>query len=307
MKIMKTFRSAALVCALVLGASTFPTSANAAIKVKITFTSPTASSIYPGATFTPSATSTSGHTLGNGITATVNDASSLVCTMATDGSFTITFTDYGQCLVTYVDAPTSLTSQGVAHQVLKVAAVTTGGPSFTGFANIGSVVTGAIGTWDGTCSSFQYNWGADGVAVTSLATPNGDGSTDPYTIPSSLLHKHLRLRVTALCTVNGVSVPILRVSPVLLVRTGLRIVTSQPVISGNTTHGNTLTAVTSGWSSGLTLTYQWYRSGTAISSGTHSTYTTTSADTGQHLRVVVSASKLGYHSTQRISKNILIK
>jgi hypothetical protein len=304
---MKPLRSAVIICAVLFGAFAVPTSANAAIKVKITFTSPTASSIYPSATFTPSATSTSGHTLGNGITATINDSSSPVCTMATDGSYTITFTDYGQCLVTYVDAPTSLTSQGVAHQVIKIAAVTTGGPSVTGFANIGSAVTGAIGTWDGSCTSFQYNWVADGVAVTSLATPNEDGSTDPYTIPSSLLHKHLRLRVTALCTVNSVSVPISRVSPVSLVRTGLRIVTSQPAVSGNTTHGNTLTAVTSGWTSGVTLTYQWYRAGTAISSATHNTYTTTLADVGQHLRVVVSASKLGYHSTQRISKNILIK
>lgn len=304
---MKIFRSALVAFAIASGLATLPAGADVAVKVKITFSTPPATSLVVLGSFTPSATSTSGHTLGNGITATINPAASTVCTMATDGTYTVTFTSVGQCLITYVDAPTSLTRQGLAHQVLKIQAVTTGAPTFSGLANVGNTLTGSIGTWDSACTSFTYNWSADGVAVTSNLVPNSDGTIDPYTVPSTLLNKHLRLRVIGSCLINNVPTPISRVSRVSLVRWALRIVTSQPSISGNPVNGHVLTATVTNWTPGVQLSYQWYVAGNAIVGATSQTYTTTLADKGRHIRVQVGASKLGYRSVMRYSKLFLVK
>ena len=64
-------------------------------------------------------------------------------------------------------------------------------------------------------------------------------------------------------------------------------------ISGITTTGNTLTAVTSGIidANGMknaVFSYQWLRSGSAISGATASTYTLVSADAGNTIKVRVS-------------------
>jgi hypothetical protein len=304
---VKVFRVGLVVSALALGFGLLPASADVAVKVKISFTSPPASALVVLGSFTPTATSTSGHTLGNGITASVNDASLGICTMATDGSYTVTFTSVGQCLITYVDAPTALTRQGLAHQALKIQAVTTGGPTISGAANVGNTITGSIGTWDNACTSFTYDWVANGTAVQSNLTPNDDGTTAPYVVPLSLLKKQLRLRVVGSCTINGTSTPVVRVSGVSLVRTAFRIQTSQPSITGSLVHGNQLTATLTNWTPGVTLSYQWFIAGVPIPGAVHSTFTTTLADAGRHIRVLVSASKVGYHSTQRFSKTLLIK
>ncbi len=304
---MRVFRTGLTALAIGVGLVAFPVSADAAVKVKISFSTPPSSALVVLGSFTPTATSSSGHTLGSGITASINSGSAAVCTMATDGSYSVTFTAVGQCLITYVDSPTSLTRQGVAHQVLKIQAVMTGGPTISGAANVGNSISGSIGTWDTACTSFTYSWIASHVDVTGSLTPNSDGTIPSYTIPLSLLNKQLRLRVMGNCLINGASTSIVRVSSVSLVRMAFKIITFQPVITGNSTHGNLLTVTTSGWTSGLTLTYQWFINGTAISGAIHSTYETVSSDAGQHLRVLVGASKLGYRSISRFSKNLLIK
>ena len=304
---MKAFRTTLTALLIGFGIVSIPLSASAAVKVKISFTTPSPTSLVVLGSFTPSATSTSGHTLGTGITASINSGSASVCTMATDGSYAVTFVAVGQCLITYVDSPTSLTLQGVAHQALKIQAVTTGGPTISGYANVGNVITGSIGTWDAACTSFTYDWVANGVADLANQIPASDGTTDPYTVPLSLLNKHLRLRVLATCTINGLSTPIVRVSQVSLVRMAFKITTTQPAITGNTVHGNELTATLTNWTPGVTLNYQWFSAGVAIPGATHSTYTTSGTDAGRHLRVQVTASKTGYRTIMRLSKLVLIK
>jgi hypothetical protein len=304
---MKVVRTTLIALLIGIGVVAAPLEASAAVKVKITISTPPASSLVVLGTFTPTATSTSGHTLGNGITASVNVRYANVCTMATDGSYTITFVAIGQCVITYVDAPTTLTLQGVAHQVLKIQAVTTGGPTFSGYANVGNVLTGSIGTWDPACGSFTYDWVANGIPDLANQTPLSDGTTTPYTVPITLLNKHLRLRVKGICLINGTSVPIVRVSQVSLVRTAFKITTSQPLITGNPVHGNLLTVSLLNWTPGVTLRYQWFIAGVAIPGAINHTYLTAPADVGRHLRVQVTATKTGYRTIMRLSKLLLIK
>jgi len=77
---------------------------------------------------------------------------------------------------------------------------------------------------------------------------------------------------------------------------------STPTISGTTMAGKTLTARAGTWGPGsVDLTYQWYRSGTAISGATGSSYTLTTADIGKVISVKTTGSRATYTNVSRTS------
>lgn len=75
-----------------------------------------------------------------------------------------------------------------------------------------------------------------------------------------------------------------------------------PTMSGKATIGTTLTAKTGTWSPAPTsLTYQWLRSGSAISGATASTYKLVKADVGKTITVRVTAKLDGFATTSKTS------
>lgn len=73
-------------------------------------------------------------------------------------------------------------------------------------------------------------------------------------------------------------------------------------ITGTAKVGLTLTAKTASWKpSGLTLKYQWYRSGKKIGGATKVTYTLSSADLNKQITVKVTGSKAKYKTTSKTS------
>jgi hypothetical protein len=75
-----------------------------------------------------------------------------------------------------------------------------------------------------------------------------------------------------------------------------------PTISGTKAVGNTLTIVPGTWGPApVTLAYQWYRSGVAISGATATTYALTASDLGKAMTVKVTGSKVSYASTAKTS------
>lgn len=72
--------------------------------------------------------------------------------------------------------------------------------------------------------------------------------------------------------------------------------TRQPAISGTPAPGRTLTVDPGAWGAGdtPTYTYQWRRGATDIAGATGSTFAVTSADVGQTLTVLVTATRAGY-------------
>jgi GH35 family endo-1,4-beta-xylanase len=79
--------------------------------------------------------------------------------------------------------------------------------------------------------------------------------------------------------------------------------TGTPTVSGPATVGGTLTAHPGDWEpQPVTLSYQWYRSGTAIDGATGSTYTLVDADEGQRISVAVTGSEPGYASATEQSQ-----
>lgn len=77
--------------------------------------------------------------------------------------------------------------------------------------------------------------------------------------------------------------------------------TPTPTLSAAPTVGRSVTARTTGWTSGTTVTYQWRRNGKPIASATKSSYTPVAADRGAKLTVTVTGMKAGYATASRTS------
>ncbi len=81
-----------------------------------------------------------------------------------------------------------------------------------------------------------------------------------------------------------------------------------PSIVGSRVVGQTLTASTGDWESGVQLSYQWLRGSMAIDSATASSYQLTGADLGAKISLAVLAEKPGYASITRVSgKTVAIR
>ncbi len=83
--------------------------------------------------------------------------------------------------------------------------------------------------------------------------------------------------------------------------TTLTLTSATPVISGTPAVGRKLTAKSGAWTSGATLTYQWYADGSAIGGATGSTFALTSAQRDKAITVEITGSKVGYTTTSETS------
>lgn len=153
----------------------------------------------------------------------------------------------------------------------------------------GTAISVTVGTWDAGVT-LSYAWYRDTTLI-------GVATSSNYTPVTLDLGTSLRFAVTATkagyTTITrelnlGVVVAPMGLSPV-------------PTISGNMSIGGTLTANTGTWDSGVSLAYQWRRSGSDISGATSGTYLTSTNDAGYLMSVVVTGSKVGFSTTSRTS------
>ncbi|KQO98619.1 hypothetical protein [Leifsonia sp. Leaf264] len=80
--------------------------------------------------------------------------------------------------------------------------------------------------------------------------------------------------------------------------------TPTPKITGTVKVGYKLTAVASTWAPAtVSLKYQWYRDGAAISGATGSTYTVAGSSAGKRITVKVTGAKTGYATVAKTSKS----
>ena len=83
--------------------------------------------------------------------------------------------------------------------------------------------------------------------------------------------------------------------------------TAVPTVTGTAKAGYTLTANAGVWGPApVTLSYQWYRSGTAIAGATGPTYKLTGSDTGKTLTVKITGAKANYITTAATSAQTAI-
>jgi hypothetical protein len=159
-------------------------------------------------------------------------------------------------------------------------------PKITGSAAVGKVLTAVPGTWNPSDSTYAYQW-----YVGTTAISGASGQT--YTIPASKLGKQIRVKVTA--SRSGAT-SVAKYSPnTVAVGKGTITVTTPPSITGTAQVGKVLTAVPGVTEQTTTKTYQWLRTGVAISGATASTYTLKSTDKGKQLSVKVTYHKTAYN------------
>jgi len=167
-------------------------------------------------------------------------------------------------------------------------------PTIAGAAKIGATLTAVPGAWAPAPDGLAVQWLRGGVAIPgATATTYKVGATDAG----------LRLSVQVTASKAGYS-PLVRASaPTAAVPYLGKTTAATPKISGTAKVGKTLKAKPGTWKpKGFGFTYQWYRSGVAISGAKKASYKLTSADKRSKIVVKVTGSKAGYPSVTKTSK-----
>ena len=180
---------------------------------------------------------------------------------------------------------------GVARP--EVAPQNTSLPTISGTAREESTLTANNGNWSNTPTSFTYQWqrcDSGGASCTAIT-----GATEKtYKVATADVEKRLRVVVTA---VNADGQTPATSPPSLLVSSAKGPVnTAAPTISGTAQVGEELSTTTGTWTGGVqSYSYQWQRcdaagaSCGAITDATARVYGVRTIDTGNTLRVVVTA------------------
>jgi hypothetical protein len=235
---------------------------------------------------------------------------------ATEQTYVLTGADVGSTIriqVTATDAtgPPSSTAESLPTAVVTaaVAPVATAEPAISGSTIEGQPLQTTNGTWSGSEPiTFARQWvrcGPDGGAPDgSNCTFISGATSSTYTLTSADVGQRIRARVTA-SNVAGSQTAASNATATVSVNTttGPPRNAAEPTITGTLIQGRILSASVGTWTGAapITFAYQWVRCGadggvadgsncTFISGATSSTYTLTSADVGERIRIRITAS-----------------
>jgi len=165
-------------------------------------------------------------------------------------------------------------------------------PGISGTIAAGQTLTATAGTWTGTAPiTYAYQW----QRCTGASCVNISGATSSsYPLTATDVGKTLQVAVTATNSDGNATATSATTGTVTGVAPSA---TALPTISGTTTDGQTLTTTNGTWTgtTPITYTYQWQRCSAScanITGATNQTYTLTSADVGNNIQVIVTASNV---------------
>jgi hypothetical protein len=202
-----------------------------------------------------------------------------------------------RCLVGLV------TAVAVAATAVSVSAATgppsnTTRPSIGGTPVVGKILTAHNGVWSGTTPiTYQYQWTRCSSSGTGCTPISEAAQSQQFVLSTDDLGHRLRVIVTATNSAGKASMNSPLSAVIKAAPTNAPVNTTRPSITGSAVEGNTLTASNGSWngSTPINYTYQWQRcdaSGAGcrnITDATSQTYTTSSLDVGNSLRVLVTA------------------
>ncbi len=234
------------------------------------------------------------------------NGSGLSCDNVASGGTSSTYTPGGSEVGDTIEVVVTATNAGgdsapvastATAAVLVEAPVNAVSPSIPGTPQEGVQMTGSIGTWNYSPTSYSYRWALCDSSGINCSTIVG-ATSQTYTPASGDVGHTLRFIVSA--TNAGGSDPAVS-SPSAVVLVEAPVNNSLPSISGTAQQGTQLSASTGSWSDSPTsYAYQWQdcnSSGLSCSNvasgGTSSTYTPAGSEIGDTLEVTVTATNAG--------------
>ncbi len=178
-------------------------------------------------------------------------------------------------------------------------------PTITGTTAEGQTLTASEGAWEGSPTSYTYQWQDCNTSGESCS--NAGGATKAsYTLSAGDVGHTIRVSVTATneggstSATSAATATIAAVPPPPPPPPSTPTNTAPPAISGTTTEGQTLTASEGAWEGSPTSsTYQWQDCNTSGEScsnaggATKASYTLSAGDVGHTIRVSVTATNEG--------------
>ena len=187
---------------------------------------------------------------------------------------------------------TTASQNSAATATIAEGSLTAPVPAIVGDATVGSILTAVPGAWGPAPVSLAYQWYRSGTAVVGATGAS-------YTPDAGDLGRTITVKVTGSKT--GYTT-ISRVSTGTATLGRGSLTAPVPAISGEAKVGSPLTVVAGVWGPApVTLTYQWYRSGAAISAPPRLPTLLTTGDLTQTMTVKVTGTKSGYTTVSRTS------
>ncbi len=156
---------------------------------------------------------------------------------------------------------------------------------------VGATLTSSAGVWTSVpaVSSYTYQWQRSADLTTPIWNDISGATSLNYVVTSVDVGQLLRIRITATNT-NGTGTVFAAQTTVAMV--GYNSVA--PVVRGNFVVGQTLEATDGTWSSpfAITLGFQWFSAGSAITGAVSPTFTLGDAQIGKVITVTVTASTI---------------
>jgi hypothetical protein len=221
-----------------------------------------------------------------------------VITGATASTYLLTANDLAKTITVRVTGSktgyTSVAKTSAGTSAVAPGALTAPVSKITGTLKVASTVTAVAGTWAPGSVTLKYQWYRNGAAISGA-------TASTYKLSSSDAGVSITVEVTGSKT--GYTTATKASAATASIAKGTLTSTPVPTISGTVKVGSRLTANAGTWGPGpVTLAYQWYRSGSAISGATGSTYVLTSSEVGKTVTVKVTGSKTGYTSVAKTSR-----
>ncbi|NQX28343.1 S8 family peptidase [Microbacteriaceae bacterium VKM Ac-2854] len=215
---------------------------------------------------------------------------------ATSQSYLLKSSDLGATLTVSISAtkpgysPATKTSATTAAITSATTIVGTT-PTITGTPTVGQKLTAVPGAWSPAPVTLAYQWKRGGAAIAGATASS-------YTLTAADANSAITVSVTG--TKSGFAA-VTKTSAAVTVQPAPLVLTPTPTISGTAAVGNTLTANAGTWDAGVTIGYQWKRSGVAIGGATAKTYVLVAADAGTTITVSVTGTKTGSATTTKTS------
>jgi hypothetical protein len=221
--------------------------------------------------------------------------------LGTGQTMAFTFQNVGTKYVTLTVTDALSQTATVEHDVVVSASTVapptdTAVPAVSGTTQQGQTLTASTGTWTGSPTSYAYQWQDCDTSGNSCIAING-ATSSTYMLASGDVGETVRAQVTATNSGGSASATSAQTAAIAGAASPAPVNTASPVVSGSSTVGQTLSASAGTWTNNPTSeAYQWQLCSPScadIAGATAASYPLISADQGDTLDVVVTASNAG--------------